>query len=127
MAYEVHGHGHVSRVAASPIDAWAVVARNPAKDHEIFPASGSGVRPMGIALNKATVGRDVTVHLAGNIVKAKAAVTATYGDNVGALAATSSLGVVSASGAYRVGMAESSALAGEVFSVLVDPERLTGA
>lgn len=127
MAYENHNRGQVSRVAASQVEAWQVVERVPGVDHQVRPAAGPAVRPMGITLNKASQGRDVTVHLAGNIVKARAAAAATYGDNVGAVAATTSIGPVSASGAYRVGMAESSALAGEVFSVMVDPERLTGA
>ncbi len=119
----VHGHGAVSYVASAAIAAGQAVRLDPANESRVIPAADATTEPLGIAMNAAAVGKDVTVHLAGNIVLATANATIAHGANVSAVAATSRLGT-SAVGSFRVGIAQQPALVGEEFSVLVNPVKV---
>ncbi len=121
----VHGHGAVSYVASAAIAAGQAVRLDPANEARVIPAADATTEPLGIAMNAAAVGKDVTVHLAGNIVLAIANATIAHGANVGAVAATSRLGTSPATvGTFRVGIAQQPALVNEEFSVLVNPVKV---
>ncbi len=116
----VHGHGAVSYVASGAISAGQAVRIDPANEGRVIAAADATTEPLGIAMNAAAVGKDVTVHLAGNIVLAIANATIANGAHVGAVAATNRLGTTAAT-FFRVGIAQQPALVGEEFSVLVAP------
>jgi hypothetical protein len=121
----VHGHGAVSYVASAAIAAGQAVRLDPANEARVIPAADATTEPLGIAMNPAAVGKDVTVHLAGNIVLAIANAAIAHGANVSAVAATSRLGTSPVvAGSFRVGIAQQPALVGEEFSVLVNPGKV---
>lgn len=125
MAYEVHGHGAISRIAGAAIVAGQPVRPDPAVEHQVLPAADATVEPIGVALQDAAIGKDVTVHLPGNIVRARANGAIANGANVSAVAASTRLVTSPAlAGTFRVGIAQGPAVAGDVFSVLVHPEKI---
>lgn len=121
----VHGHGAVSYVASAAIAAGQAVRLDPANEARVIPAADATTEPLGIALNPAAVGKDVTVFLQGNIVLATANAAIAHGANVSAVAASTRLVTSPATvGSFRVGIAQQPAAVGEEFSVLVDPVKV---
>ncbi len=55
MAYEVHGHGAISRIAGAAIVAGQPVRPDPAVDHQVLPAADATVEPIGVALQDAAL------------------------------------------------------------------------
>lgn len=111
-------------VAASQINAQAVVALAPgAGDRAVLPAD-VGDEPFGVALAAASSPGDaVTVHDRGNTVQAIAAASFGAGANVGVATVNAGLRPV-ASGALRAGQSVTPAGPGETFSLYVNPSKV---
>lgn len=142
MAYELHRYQFQQAFrAASTINPYSVVAYSASAEKEVLPAGNASQRIVGVVGASAGQGAAVTVYEEGNVVKCIAA--ASIGPNVEVaiasvgvssqvqggttLATTTLLGVAAgASGktGWSVGVSQTSALAGEIFSVLVKPRQL---
>jgi hypothetical protein len=130
--------------AASPINPKTIVTLVAGKDSQVAPLTNASQRPYGsVQATGATPGAGVAVYEAPSIVKAIAAASLGAGAEVslasigvasGAqfnqIATTTLLGPASvgASGAaeWAVGIAVSSAQAGEIFSVKLEPRQVSG-
>lgn len=123
MAFELHRNGFPA-IAASAMNAQAAVALDVGDVQRQVVAPASGARVFGVALATAiTAGDPVTVLDRGNVVKVTAAASLGAGQSVNILGATTSYGAV-ASGSWAMGQAVTGALAGEIFSLYIDPRLL---
>lgn len=133
MAHERHKRAFPGiNISSATIAERTVVQFAPTGTTEraVQAAGSTNVLPLGVALTNAAPGKAVTVHDGDNTVKVRAAASIGVGANVGVVSGTTSVGpVVGASGVkvYTVGQSETPAAAGEVFSLYVNPQQLSGA
>lgn len=132
MAFEDHAGPVFPAIAGSAIQPRQVVGlpAPTAAPRTLVPVIATGVEPVGI-VGEASVARGdaVRVYLEGNTVKAVAAASLGNGAKVGPNAATTSLfPITQASGVahWQVGVALEAAAAGQLFSVYVNPQRISG-
>lgn len=127
MAYELHNGHAFPGIAASNVQRMQVVRTASganAPQRGVAPVGGPTEQPLGFALTDALAGRGVTVHVRDNHVKARAGASVGVGGLVGAVAGTIALAPGVASGSFAVGEAMTEARAGEIFTVLVNPQRV---
>ncbi len=128
MAHEQLRHAD-SYFAASTIDAQSVVSIGSATgilERSVHRCVAATDEPLGVTIAPASYGLAVVVYDRGNTVKVTAAASLGAGADIGITSASSSVGPVAAaaSGAavkWRVGKSLTSAVAGDVFSLYVDP------
>lgn len=128
MAFELHRHEGFPGKAASQVN-----ARQPVRlvnaERGVGPATDNTVEVFGIAGATAAPGEAVTVYDAKHVAKAVAAASVGAGANVGVASPNGALGpIAGASGAarHRVGQTVQEAREGEVVSVYVNPQQLSG-
>lgn len=96
---------------------------------EQMRALASGIEPFGIAKCASYAdGERMTVYEAGNFKKAVAAASLGYGANLGVGSTNGALGpitVASGAVAWSIGKSVSAAAAGDVFTVLIRPVKVT--
>lgn len=127
MAYEAHDGIKSSRQAASDLPQYAVVTR--AAEGQVARVGSQGQRPLGvIGAASLAQGQHVAVYEDGNVVKAKAAASLGVGADVFSNGSVSLLPAAAASGSavWSVGVSESPAAAGEIFSLRVHVRQLSG-
>lgn len=129
MAFELHRTAFPGIAASNLVPRTVVKLADGSQDRAVCGATNNTEMPLGISLASGLRGEAVTVHDRGNVVKVVAAASLGVGADVNlAAAGTHSLApVAGASGAARwsVGQAVSSAAAGEVFSLYVNPRQLS--
>lgn len=127
MAYVSHDGIKSSRQAASDLPQYSIVTR--AAEGQVARVGSQGQRPLGsIDVASLAQGQHVAVYEDGNVVKAKAAASLGVGADIYSAGSTSLLPAAAASGAavWSVGVAESPAAAGEIFSLRVHVRQLSG-
>lgn len=127
MAYFAHDGIKSSRQAASDLPALSIVTR--AAEGQVARVGSQGQRPLGsIDVASLAQGQHVAVYEDGNVVKAKAAASLGVGAEVYSNGSISLLPAAAASGSaiWAVGVAESPAAAGEIFSLRVHIRQISG-
>jgi hypothetical protein len=132
MAFELHRHGHQQGLkAASAINPRTPVKLAGSNALFVLPAASGNDRPFGVTGN-ATAGASglnsndaAVVYERGNVVKAVAAASVGVGAAVFVASTNGALGPnpITASAHWEVGISETPAAAGEIFSVYVDPRK----
>jgi len=121
MAYWIDRSDALPAVAASSINAFAPVSASASHVDGVLALTAGTVEPIGVAVaTAASPGDPVAVQKSG-VAKVIAGASIGPGSNVGFFNATGRVGPV-ASGAARIGISRGSAVAGEVFAVLLHPE-----
>jgi hypothetical protein len=146
MAFELHRYQFQQEFAAASTYApFTVVSLDTTTEKQVVSAANASQRPFGVIGASAGQGRAVTVYEEGNIVKCIAAASIGANAEVAVaslgvssqvqggttLATTTLLGLASGAAAsgkvqWAVGLSETAALAGEIFSVLIKPRQLSG-
>lgn len=129
MAFENSNFSKTYRAASAIAQYQAVTmlgAVSPASalDEAVLPAAASGNPILGIARASAAVGAPVTVDLAPGFAKMLAGASLGAGAFVGVMGATWSVVPIAAAsiGIKAIGQSEHNAVAGDVFTVRLDPQ-----
>ena len=130
MAFDLHrpgfqfaakAQGAVNPVASGKL-AGQPVGFGTAAEQAVFLASGA--EPWGVAkVGSYADGDRMTIYEPGNYVKADAAVSVGWAAEVSIATANGALGLV-ASGSWSLGKSIGPAAAGDVFTVLIRPQRI---
>lgn len=129
MAFELHRSAFPG-IAASAVNAQQAVSLDVGDvQRQVLPLATNNVEPLGVTIATAVNPADsVAVFDRGNIVKVPAVASFGAGQDIGVASTNGGFGTVSgASGVTRwaVGKSVTGALAGEIFSLYVNPKQLS--
>ena len=125
MAYWIDRSDALPRQAASAVGQWRPVGHSASGADDVVPVTAATAEVEGITVaTAASPGDPVSVQKSG-VAKVICAASIGPGANVGVASTNGAVGpVASGSGNYRIGISETAAQPGEVFSVLLRQARV---